>query len=606
MTDSITRIIGTTAPVDKNYTVTLLAAHQKNLTVGDGEVLIGFGTPSTQSSDRIRIDQLLVRAVAGGATTSDIANAVASKIAAHLYDGGVTIDTISGIAGTAIGVNGTPTNPVLGLDDALIIASELGVKRLYMRPDSVVTLTHEGNFDYWRFIGKGLVSLNDASINDARFEGCESISGVGTGDDADFDQCNIGDVQLGSCVMYECSLTGTITTVAAGVYTLVGSVSGIPGTATPNFVFAGTGDVAVGFRNYSGGIHIQAMTTGDRMSLEGQGQLKIHTDCSGGTIACRGAFTITDEVVSPTPGFKGTLSDVARWAEDQTLTAIEADTNELQLELADGGRTDLLIDAIEAHVHVTDGHITADYGSTEKAAIDLLDDAVGGLLDIHTDVGTAVTNIGTVDTVVDGIVGVLGTPVNYGGTPTISAILGDPGNDVIGTLSGGASAAAAAAEEARAAAAEAAGHSHTLDDRWNSTKAGYLDQSISSVSSNVTSILQDTSELQLELANGGRTDLLIDAILADTSELQTEFADGGRLDLLIDSILEDTGTTLSGNILLALKVLRNKVVTDPSTGVMTIFDDNGTTPLYTAQIWEDTSETVPFDGVGANVRERLE
>jgi hypothetical protein len=39
---------------------------------------------------------------------------------------------------------------------------------------------------------------------------------------------------------------------------------------------------------------------------------------------------------------------------------------------------------------------------------------------------------------------------------------------------------------------------------------------------------------------------------------------------------------------------------------MTIFDDNGTTPLYTAQIWEDTSETVPFDGVGANVRERLE
>ena len=39
------------------------------------------------------------------------------------------------------------------------------------------------------------------------------------------------------------------------------------------------------------------------------------------------------------------------------------------------------------------GHITADYGSTEKACVDLLDDAAGGLADIHTDVGTAISDI---------------------------------------------------------------------------------------------------------------------------------------------------------------------------------------------------------------------
>jgi len=39
-------------------------------------------------------------------------------------------------------------------------------------------------------------------------------------------------------------------------------------------------------------------------------------------------------------------------------------------------------------------------------------------------------------------------------------------------------------------------------------------------------------------------DTEVAAILADTNELQTDLADGGRLDLLIDAILLDTGTTL--------------------------------------------------------------
>jgi hypothetical protein len=70
--------------------------------------------------------------------------------------------------------------------------------------------------------------------------------------------------------------------------------------------------------------------------------------------------------------------------------------------------------SVNERIAALDDHVTADYGSTEKSAIDLLDDASGGLADIHTDVGTALTNIGT--------------PVNTGGTATIAAILGDPAN----------------------------------------------------------------------------------------------------------------------------------------------------------------------------------
>lgn len=56
----------------------------------------------------------------------------------------------------------------------------------------------------------------------------------------------------------------------------------------------------------------------------------------------------------------------------------------------------------------------------------------------------------------------------------------------------------------------------------------------------MTQVLTDTAEVQAELADGGRTDLLIDSILADTNELQADWVNGGRLDLLVDGIKAKT------------------------------------------------------------------
>ena len=53
------------------------------------------------------------------------------------------------------------------------------------------------------------------------------------------------------------------------------------------------------------------------------------------------------------------------------------------------------------------------------------------------------------------------------------------------------------------------------------------------------------------------------------------------------------------------KLLRNKMITDPSTGVLTVFDDDGATPLLTANIFKDAAGTTPYDGTGAERRERL-
>jgi len=53
------------------------------------------------------------------------------------------------------------------------------------------------------------------------------------------------------------------------------------------------------------------------------------------------------------------------------------------------------------------------------------------------------------------------------------------------------------------------------------------------------------------------------------------------------------------------KLLRNKMITDPASGVLTIYDDDGTTPLVSGDIFEDAAGSQPYRGQGAERRERL-
>jgi hypothetical protein len=53
------------------------------------------------------------------------------------------------------------------------------------------------------------------------------------------------------------------------------------------------------------------------------------------------------------------------------------------------------------------------------------------------------------------------------------------------------------------------------------------------------------------------------------------------------------------------KVLRNKTVTDPDSGVQIIYDDDSATPLFQADLYEDVSGEQPYRGQGAERRDRL-
>jgi hypothetical protein len=53
------------------------------------------------------------------------------------------------------------------------------------------------------------------------------------------------------------------------------------------------------------------------------------------------------------------------------------------------------------------------------------------------------------------------------------------------------------------------------------------------------------------------------------------------------------------------KILANKMITDPSTGTMRLYDDDGTTLLLQADLFQDAAGTIPYQGQGVERREKL-
>jgi hypothetical protein len=54
------------------------------------------------------------------------------------------------------------------------------------------------------------------------------------------------------------------------------------------------------------------------------------------------------------------------------------------------------------------------------------------------------------------------------------------------------------------------------------------------------------------------------------------------------------------------KIAQNKTVTNPVTGLMTVYEDDDATPALAALLFEETNEVQTYRGQGAEVRERLE
>ena len=64
-------------------------------------------------------------------------------------------------------------------------------------------------------------------------------------------------------------------------------------------------------------------------------------------------------------------------------------------------------------------------------------------------------------------------------------------------------------------------------------------------------------------------------------------------------------TSMQVKLDMAAAILKNKTVTNPVTGVMTVYQADGVTPLYTAQLYENVDGSVTYRGQGAERREAL-
>lgn len=70
------------------------------------------------------------------------------------------------------------------------------------------------------------------------------------------------------------------------------------------------------------------------------------------------------------------------------------------------------------------------------------------------------------------------------------------------------------------------------------------------------------------------------------------------------TITEEPGT-MAQALRLLLALAKNRMVTNPATGKLTVYDDDDATVLLSGDLWENAAGTVPYSGSGAERRDRL-
>jgi hypothetical protein len=66
------------------------------------------------------------------------------------------------------------------------------------------------------------------------------------------------------------------------------------------------------------------------------------------------------------------------------------------------------------------------------------------------------------------------------------------------------------------------------------------------------------------------------------------------------------GPDLTNEVMTIMRLLRNKMVSDPNTGQATLYADDDVTPLYVAPIFEDVAGTQPYRARGSDRRDRFQ
>lgn len=206
------------------------------------------------------------------------------------YNGSVWLDTINGTSGTTPFENGADTLQVNNIADTLTLLTSLGLSRVQVAPQSIVTLG--ASVAGIVFVGTNwTLDLNGQDISGAVFIGA-IVTGTGVASSiARFETCEMGNVTLPPCrINGATGFAGTITFSTAGNYDIIGSTSLVPGAPTPTIdLGAAVGATNLNVRDWHGGITFNNIQAGDVITLEGVGGL-VTVNGTGGVLHIRGIF----------------------------------------------------------------------------------------------------------------------------------------------------------------------------------------------------------------------------------------------------------------------------------------------------------------------------
>lgn len=124
----------------------------------------------------------------------------------------------------------------------------------------------------------------------------------------------------------------------------------------------------------------------------------------------------------------------------------------------------------------------------------------------------------------------------------------------------------------------------------------------------ITNFTQVANDMSVDLDSGrlvlGSTVTQGDIVVRGVGELEDNSAPTAsvNIDGFLDASVARTGRSVINEL---RKLMRNKMITDPITGILTVFDDDDVGILFQANIFEDAPGLIAYRGKGAERRERL-
>lgn len=246
--------------------------------------------------------QVLVTA-SSSATQSDL-----SAIQYSSFGGGVSIDTVSGTAGTAYPI-GTIESPVNNSTDAITIANSRGFEKLFVIGD--LTLTTGDNVTGIEIHGqspiKSTLTVDPAAVvTDCEFHTC-TVTGT-LDSNVSMYTCIIENLSYFEGYIMNCIIKGTLTLGGSSTTYLMNCSDGTPGPINMTIDMGGSGRDLMA-TDHSGGITIKNLTGANKVVLNiDVGRIEIDSTVTAGEVWCRGIGTLLDNSGAGATIYDGVLS----------------------------------------------------------------------------------------------------------------------------------------------------------------------------------------------------------------------------------------------------------------------------------------------------------